>query len=157
MARLRGRCPRGQRLKAPIPHGHWKTLTFVAGLKWNELIAPWVVDGPMTGNGFVTYIETQLAPLLNPGDVVVMDNLSAHKRPEAEEAIRNRGAWLLFLPPYSPDFNPIEQAFSKFKSHLRRLAPRTVDSLFKATGQICDLFPKTECQNFFIEANYGSL
>jgi len=126
MVRLRGRCPRGQRLKAPTPHSHWKTLTFVAGLKYDELIAPWVIDGPMTGDGFVTYVETQLAPFLNRSDVVVMDNLSAHKRPEAEEAISKRGAWLSFLPPYSPDFNPIEQAFSKFKSHLRRIALRTV-------------------------------
>ena len=109
MTRLRGRCLRGRRLVAGIPHGHWKTLTFIAGLRHDRLTAPWVIDGPMDGDAFVQYIKTQLAPTLNEGDVVVLDNLPAHKRQDAEQAIRERGAWLLFLPPYSPDLNPIEE------------------------------------------------
>jgi transposase len=157
MARLRGRCQKGSRLIAGIPHGHWETLTFIAALRHDQLTAPWVIDGPMDGDAFVQYIETQLAPTLEPGDVVVLDNLSAHKRREAEQAIRARGAWLLFLPPYSPDFNPIELAFSKFKAHIKRLKPRTVDDLFKAAGIVCDLFKPDECQNFFKADGYGSI
>ncbi len=110
----------------------------------------------MDGDAFVQYIETQLAPTLKKGDVVIMDNLSAHKRREAEQAIRARGAWLLFLPPYSPDFNPIELAFSKLKAHLRRLAPRSVEDLIKATGEICGLFNPGECKNFFSADGYGT-
>ena len=121
MARLRGRAAKGQRLVASIPHGHWKTLTFIAGLRLDGLTAPWVIDGPMDGEAFVTYIQTQLAPTLSPGDVVILDNLPAHKREQAQEAVRKRGAWLLFLPPYSPDMNPIELAFSKLKAHLKRV------------------------------------
>jgi len=154
MARLRGRCQRGRRLVASIPHGHWKTLTFIAGLRHDRLTAPWVIDGPMDGDAFVQYIKTQLAPTLNKGDVVVLDNLPAHKRRDAEQAVRERGAWLLFLPPYSPDLNPIELAFSKLKAHLKRLAPRTVDDLWKAAGTVCGLFKPHECANFFKEDGY---
>lgn len=154
MARLRGRCQRGHRLVASIPHGHWKTLTFIAGLRHDRLTAPWVIDGAMDGDAFVQYIKTQLGPTLSEGDVVVLDNLSAHKRQEAEQAVRERGAWLLFLPPYSPDLNPIELAFSKLKAHLKRLAPRTVDDLWKAAGTVCDLFKPDECANFFKEDGY---
>ncbi len=155
MARLRGRCRRGERLQAAIPHGHWKTMTFIAGLRSDGLIAPWVLDGAMDGDSFVTYVSTQLAPTLKPGDVVVIDNLSAHKREEAERAIRARGAWLLFLPPYSPDLNPIELAFSKLKAHLKRIAARTIEDLWKAIGEICDLFTEHECRNYFEAQGYA--
>ena len=112
MTRLRGRCPKGQRLRSKAPFGHWKTQTFVAGLRCHGLTAPFVVDRPMNRRIFDTYVETQLAPTLVEGDVVIMDNLAAHKSPAAEKAIRERGAWILFLPPYSPDLNPIEMAFA---------------------------------------------
>ncbi len=120
MTRLRGRCLKGQRLKSKAPFGHWKTQTFVAGLRTDGLLtAPFVVDQPMNRCIFDAYIETQLAPALKPGDVVIMDNLAAHKSPKAEAAIRAKGAWVLFLPPYSPDLNPIEMAFAKLKALLR--------------------------------------
>ena len=156
MARLRGRSAKGQRLVASIPHGHWKTLTFIAGLRHDGMTAPWVLDGPMDGDAFITYVRTQLAPTLNKGDVVVLDNLPAHKVAAAKAAIKERGAWLLFLPPYSPDLNPIELAFSKLKAHLKRLAPRTVDSVWKCAGKILELFSKQECANFFAASGYGS-
>lgn len=155
MARLRGRAKRGQRLVAGIPHGHWKTLTFIAGLRHDRLTAPWVIDGAMDGDAFVKYIETQLAPTLKRGDVVVLDNLPAHKRGDADKAVRQRGAWMLFLPAYSPDMNPIELAFSKLKAHLKREAPRTVDELCKATGKICDFYTPQECANFFKADGYA--
>ncbi len=155
MARLRGRCRKGQRMVASIPHGHWKTLTFIAGLRCDGLIAPWVIEGAMDGDAFEKYIETQLAPKLKKGDVVVLDNLSAHKRDKAAKAIQRRGARLLFLPPYSPDYNPIELAFSKFKAHMKRLKPRTVDELWKAAGKVCDLFKPAECMNFFAADGYA--
>jgi transposase len=154
MARLRGRCRRGLRMVASIPHGHWKTMTFIAGLRCDGLTAPWAIDSAMNGDAFEQYIETQLAPTLKKGDVVVLDNLSAHKRDGARRAIERRGAWLLFLPPYSPDFNPIELAFSKFKAHMKRLKPRTVDELWKAAGTVCDLFKPDECLNFFAADGY---
>jgi transposase len=154
MTRLRGRCLRGRRLKAKAPFGHWKTQTFVAGLQCHGLIAPFVVDRPMNRRIFETYVETQLAPTLSKGDVVILDNLAAHKSPAAEKAIRAKGAWMLFLPPYSPDLNPIEMAFSKLKAHLRARAVRTIDELWKAIGDICDLFDPKECRNFFKAAGY---
>ena len=155
MARLRGRCPRGRRMVAPIPHGHWKTLTFIAGLRSDGLTAPWVIEGAMDGDAFETYIETQLVPTLHKGDVVVLDNLPAHKRDGARKAVEQRGAWLLFLPAYSPDLNPIELAFSKFKAHMKRLKPRTVDDLWKAAGKVCDLYKPDECMNFFVAHGYA--
>jgi len=155
MARLRGRSTKGQRLVASIPHGHWKTMTFIAGLRHDGMTAPWLLDGPMDGSGFVTYIQTQLAPTLQKGDVVVLDNLPAHKVADAKAAIKKRGAWLLFLPPYSPDLNPIELAFSKLKAHMKRLALRTVDELWKGLGQILELFSRQECENFFAASGYG--
>ena len=127
----------------------------MAGLKCDGLIAPWVVDAPMNRAIFETYVETQLAPALNPGDVVIKDNLSSHKREQAERAIRARGAWLLFLPPYSPDLNPIEMAFSKLKSHLRATAARTIDQLWKAIGNICALFTPEDCSNYLEAASHG--
>ncbi len=155
MTRLRGRCPKGRRLKAKAPFGHWKTQTFVAGLRSSGLTAPFVVDRPMNRRIFEAYVETQLAPTLAKGDLVILDNLAAHKSTRAEAAIRARGAWILFLPPYSPDLNPIEMAFSKLKAHLRARAIRTIDGLWQAVGDICTLFPPTECANYFKAAGYG--
>lgn len=154
MARLRGRAPRGQRLNAFVPFGHWKTETFIAGLREDGLIAPFVIDRPMTRKIFEVYVQTQLAPALSPGDVVIADNLASHKSPVAEKAIRERGAWILFLPPYSPDLNPIEKAFSKLKAHLRKRAVRTIQDLWKAIGEICDLYEPEECLNYFKAAGY---
>jgi transposase len=133
MTRLRGRAPYGERLKMAAPFGHWHTQTFVAGLRCDGLVAPWVLDGPMNGEAFETYIETQLAPILVRGDVVIMDNLSSHKTERVEQLIRERGAWPLFLPPYSPDLNPIEMAFAKLKELLRKLNARTIDQLWRVT------------------------
>ena len=133
---------------ASIPHGHWKTMTFIAGLHCDRLTVSWVVEGAMNGDVFERYIKPQFAPTLKKGDVVVLDNLPAHKRKEAAEAIEERGAWLLFLPPYSPDFNPIELAFSKFKAHRKRFKPRTMDDLWKGVGTVCDLFKPNEGLNF---------
>lgn len=155
MTRLRGRCLKGQRLRSKAPFGHWKTQTFVAGLRCHGLTAPFVVNQPMNRRIFETYVETQLAPTLQKGDVVIMDNLSSHKSPKVEEAIRARGAWVLFLPPYSPDLNPIEMAFAKLKAHLRAKAVRTIDDLWQAIGDICDLFTPLECTNYFTAAGYG--
>ena len=156
MARLRGRCLKGRRMVAGIPHGHWKTMTFIAGLRCDRLTAPWVIDGPMNADIFERYIETQLAPTLNKGDVVVLDNLPAHKRDSIRRVVGKRGAWLLFLPPYSPDFNPIELVFSKFKAHMKRLKPRTIEDLWKAAGIVCELFKPEECRNFFAADGYAS-
>ena len=155
MTRLRGRCAKGERLHSKAPFGHWKTQTLIAGLRHDGLVAPFVIDAPMNRVIFDTYIETQLAPTLKPGDVVIMDNLAAHKSPAAEAAIRARGAWMLFLPPYSPDLNPIEMAFSKLKENLRATAARTIDDLWKAIGNICKLFSPNECSNYFSAAGYG--
>ncbi len=155
MTRLRGRCLKGKRLRSKAPFGHWKTQTFIAGLRHDGLTAPFVVDAPMNRIIFETYVETQLAPTLRNGDVVIMDNLAAHKSPTAEKAIRDRGAWVLFLPAYSPDLNPIEMAFAKLKAHLRAKAVRTIDDLWRAIGHICDLFKPDECKNYFLAAGYG--
>ena len=156
MTRLRGRCAKGQRLKAKAPFGHWKTQTFVAGLRCHGLTAPFVVDRPMNRRIFETYVETQLAPTLQKGDVVILDNLRAHKSPVAEKTILARGAWILFLPPYSPDLNPIEMAFAKLKAHLRRIGARTIEELWKAVGSICDLYTPDECWNYLRHAGYAS-
>ena len=155
MTRLRGRCLKGRRLLSKAPFGHWKTQTFIAGLRCGALTAPFVIDAPMDRRIFETYVETQLAPTLEPGDVVILDNLPAHKSAAAETAIRAKGAWILFLPPYSPDLNPIEMAFAKLKALLRARAVRTIDALWRAIGEICDLFSPQECQNYFTAAGYG--
>jgi transposase len=155
MTRLRGRAAKGERLNASAPFGHWGTQTFVAGLKCNGLVAPWLIDGPMNRPVFESYIKTQLAPALRPGDVVILDNLSSHKGEEAERLVREQGAWLLFLPPYSPDLNPIEMAFAKLKARLRATAARTIDDLWKTIGDICKLFSAEECSNYFAAAGYG--
>jgi transposase len=154
MTRARGRGVRGERLRSKAPFGHWKTQTFVAGLRCGALTAPWVIDAPMDRAIFDTYVETQLAPTLEKGDIVILDNLPAHKSPAAEQAVRERGARLMFLPPYSPDLNPIEMAFAKLKAHLRAMAMRTIDELWNAIGQICDLFTPEECANYFQAAGY---
>ena len=145
----RGRSLKGERLLADAPFGKWNTQTFIAGLRCHDLVAPWVIDGAINGEVFDTYVITQLAPQLKPGDVVVWDNLNVHKSPRAAEAIKARGAWVLFLPRYSPDLNPIEKAFSKLKTLLRKAKARTYDDLWKAVGQICDLFTPQECRNYF--------
>jgi len=155
MTRLRGRSYRGERLRATAPFGQWGTQTFIAGLRCWGLTAPWVLDGAMNGEAFNTYIETQLAPTLNRGDVVILDNVAFHKSAKAAEILKDKGAWFLFLPPYSPDLNPIEMAFSKLKDHLRVAAARTYDELWKAIGNICDLFIRKECWNFFKTAGYA--
>ena len=155
MTRLRGRALKGQRLKARAPFGHCKTQTFIAGLRSDGLTAPWIIDRPMTKEIFETYVETQLAPTLDPGDVVILDNLPSHKSEKAKAILKRRGAWFLFLPPYSPDLNPIEMAFSKLKAHLRRIGARTIDDLWRAVGSICDLYSPNECRNYFNAAGYG--
>lgn len=156
MTRLRGRALRGNRLKARAPFGHWGTQTFIAGLRCDGLTAPWIIDKPMNRRIFETYIETQLAPTLNPGDVVILDNLSSHKSEKAAAILKQCGAWFLFLPPYSPDLNPIEMAFSKLKAHLRRIGARTIDELWRAVGNICDLYTPQECWNYLKAAGYAS-
>ena len=156
MARLHGRAPRGQRLRASLPHGHWKTTTFVGALRLTGMTAPMVLDGPMNSAWFLSYVEQVLVPTLSPGDVVILDNLPAHKGAAAREAIEAAGARLLFLPPYSPDFNPIENAFSKLKALLRKAAARTVDELWTVIGQSLDAFTPPECANYFAAAGYDA-
>lgn len=155
MARARGRCRRGVRLIGKVPHGHWKITTFVAGLKRDAMTAPFVIDKPMNSAIFKAYLEHCLVPTLRPGDIVVMDNLSSHKNEEVREIIEAAGAKLLYLPPYSPDLNPIEQAFSKLKAHLRKAAERTIPALWDRIGTILDSFPAAECQNFFSHDGYA--
>jgi transposase len=154
MARTHGRAPRGARLRVGIPHGHWKTTTFVAGLRLSGIVAPMVLDGPINRRSFEAYVAHVLVPELRPGDVVVMDNLASHKAPSVRDAIEAAGASLLFLPPYSPDFNPIENAFAKLKALLRKAAERTIDGLWRTTGTLIDLFTPAECANFFTAAGY---
>jgi transposase len=156
MCRLRGRSPRGTRLKAAAPFGTWGTQTFIAGLRCFGLTAPWIINGPMNRAFFDTYIETQLAPTLQKGDVVILDNLAAHKSAAAAQCLKERGAWFLFLPAYSPDLNPIEMAFSKLKAHLRACAARTYDALWKAVGDICSLFTEIDCWNYLKAMRYAS-
>ncbi len=156
MTRLRGRSRRGARLYDQAPFSHRNTQTFIAGLRHDGLVAPWVMEGALNRELFDLYIETQLAPTLQQGDIVILDNLAVHKSSRAATVLRARGAWFLFLPPYSPDLNPIEMAFSKFKAHLRRIGARTVQDLINAIGNICDLFTPDECWNFFKAAGYGA-
>ena len=156
MTRLRGRARIGDRLRAKAPFGHWKTQTFIAGLRSDGLTAPWVIDQPMNRVIFETYVETQLAPTLKPGDVVILDNLSSHTSEKAAAILKERGAWFLFLPPYSPDLNPIEMAFAKLKAHLRRIGARTIDALWQAIGDICALYSPDECWNYLKAAGYAS-
>lgn len=154
MARLRGRSPRGQRCRASVPHGHWKTTTFTGALRLSGLTAPMVLDGPMNGRAFLAYVEQVLVPTLRPGDTVIMDNLPAHKPYGVREAIERAGAVLRFLPPYSPDFNPIENAFAKLKALLRKAAARTVEDLWDAIRDALPAFTPAECANYFTATGY---
>ena len=156
MARLRGRAPRGERCRSAVPHGHWKTTTFTAGLTARGLVAPMLIDGAMDGPAFRAYVKTVLAPELRPGDVVVMDNLPAHKVDGVREAIETAKAKLLYLPAYSPDFNPIEMAFSKLKALLRGAAPRTITALWTAIAQAIEQFKPAECQAYLAAAGYDA-
>jgi transposase len=155
MARTRGRAPRGERLRSSIPHGHWKTTTFVAGLRLSGMVAPMVLDGPINGQAFQAYVDQVLVPELRAGDVVVMDNLGSHKGASVRAAIEASGATLLYLPPYSPDFNPIENAFSKLKALLRKAAERTLEGLWSEIGRCLHCFTLTECANYFEAAGYA--
>jgi transposase len=157
MARRYGRAPKGRRLRAAIPHGHWKTTTFVAGLRVTGMTAPLVFDGPINARVFEAYVEQFLAPALRPGDIVIMDNLSSHKGTKVRDLIEAAGASLRYLPPYSPDFNPIEKAFAKLKALLRKAAERTVAGLWLAIGRCLDLFSPNECQNYCAAAGYDAV
>jgi len=154
MARVRGRAPRGERLRSALPHGHWKTTTFIGGLRLSGMDAPMVIDGPINGESFLAYVEQVLVPSLRPGDIVIMDNLGSHKSAAARLAIEAAGAELMFLPPYSPDLNPIENAFAKLKSLLRKAAERTRDGLWDAVARAIDTFTPQECANYFTAAGY---
>jgi transposase len=155
MARRYGRCPRGERLVSAVPYGHWKTTTFIAALRQDGLTAPFVVDGPINGEWFVVYVEQVLAPTLSKGDIVIMDNLASHKVAGVREAIEAKSARLLYLPPYSPDLNPIEQVFAKLKALLRKAAARSIESLWKLIGRLIRRFPPNECANYFANLGYG--
>ena len=154
MAKTTGWAPRGQRLIDHAPFGHWRTQTFVGALRHDRLDAPLVIDGAMNGEMFDRYVATQLAPTLRAGDVFILDNLSSHKNPSAARTLRKIGAWFLFLPPYSPDLNPIEMALSKLKALIRKAAARTYEDLWQAVGRVCELFSDEECYNFFTAAGY---
>ncbi len=156
MARRYGRSPKGERLICPVPHGHWKTTTFIAALRADGLTAPMVIDGAMTGDLFVAYVEQILVPTLRPGDVVVMDNLICHKRAGVEKAVAKAGGTVRYLPPYSPDLNPIELAFSKLKGLLRSAGKRTLDGLWDFLGKSLDAFAPDECQRYFRHCGYGA-
>jgi transposase len=157
MAPLRGWGPRNQRLAQMTPHGHWKTLTFIAALRHDRIDAPWIIDGPINGDVFTTYVRQVLAPTLKPGDVVILDNLGSHKGKAARTAIRAKRAHLIFLPPYSPDLNPIEQVFAKLKHLMRNAQPRTVEKTWRKVGQLLDLFSPDECQNYLKNSGYVSV
>ncbi|WP_404381690.1 IS630 family transposase [Caenispirillum salinarum] len=154
MTKRTGWAPCGDRLVSFAPFGHWRSQTFIAALRHDGLVAPWVINGAMNRRLFECYIGTQLAPMLKPGDVVILDNLSSHKSPQAARALRDVGAWLLFLPPYSPDLNPIEMVFSKLKTLIRKAAARSYETLWAAVGHICDLVSEDECRNFLKAAGY---
>ena len=156
MAPIRGWSPRGQRLQAQVPHGHWKTLTLIAALRCDRIDAPCVFDGPINGGSFAAYVEQVLVPTLGPGDIVIMDNLGSHKGQLVRQTIRNAGAKLFFLPPYSPDLNPIEQVFAKLKHLMRAAAARTIEATWKAAGKLLKHFPPDECRNYLVNAGYAS-
>ena len=154
MTRRYGRCLRGERLRMSAPHGHWKTTTFIAGLRNSGIVAPFVIDCPINRDIFETWVERILVPELRVGDIVVMDNLTSHKAPSVRALIEAAGAHLRYLPPYSPDFNPIENAFAKLKALLRKEAARTVETLWRAIGRLIQLITPTECVNMFSAAGY---
>ena len=157
MTRTHGRCARGQRLIAKAPHGHWRTLTFLAALRSDRIEAPCVIDGPINGRSFLAYVEQFLAPTLSPGDIVIMDNLGSHKGPAVRRAIRAAGAKLFFLPPYSPDLNPIEQVFAKLKTLLRKADERSIEATWRRIGSLLDCFTPAECANYLRNAGYASI
>jgi transposase len=156
MTRLRGWAPRGRKLLAKVPQGRWRTLTFLAALRCDRIDAPCVIDGPIDGEIFLAYVEQSLIPTLRSGDIVIIDNLGSHKSAAVRRAIRAAGAKLFFLPPYSPDLNPIEQVFSKLKTLLRKAAERTVEATWKRIGQLLDAFSPSECTNYLRNAGYAS-
>jgi transposase len=157
MTRTHGRCARGRRLRALVPHGHWKTMTFIAALRCDAITAPVVFDQPINGEWFRAYVEQQLVPTLRPGDVVVMDNLGSHKGPAIRKAIRRANAHLLFLPPYSPDLNPIEQVFAKLKTLLRKADERSIEDTWRRIGTLLDHFSAQECANYLTNSGYASM
>lgn len=156
MTRRHGRCRRGTRLVAKVPHGRWRTLTFLAALRCDRLDAPCVIDGPINGESFLAYVEQVLVPTLASGDIVIMDNLGSHRRQAIRDTLRTVGAKLLFLPPYSPDLNPIEQVFAKLKTLLRRADERTVEATWRRIGQLLDAFSPAECAKYLKNAGYAS-
>jgi transposase len=157
MTRVRGWAPRGQRLLAKVPQGHWRTLTFLAALRCDRIEAPCVIEGPINGQSFLAYVEQALVPTLSPGDIVIMDNLGSHKGKAVRRAIRAVGARLIFLPPYSPDLNPIEQVFAKLKTLLRKAAERTVEATWRRIGTLLGAFSPQECANYLRNAGYASV
>jgi len=157
MAPLRGWSKRGSKLVAKAPFGKWRTLTFIAALRYDRIDAPCVLDGPINGESFTAWVEHFLVPTLSPGDIVIMDNLGSHKGQAARQAIRAAGARLLFLPPYSPDLNPIEQVFAKLKHLLRKAAERTVEATWQRIGQLLDHFPPHECAAYLRNSGYASI
>jgi len=156
MTRTHGRAPRGERLIAKAPHGRWRTLTFLAALCHDRIEAPCVIDGPINGESFLAYVEQVLVPALKPGDIVIIDNLGSHKGKAVRRAIRAAGAKLFFLPPYSPDLNPIEQVFAKLKTLLRKAAERSVEATWRRIGALLNTFTPNECANYFVNAGYAS-
>ena len=156
MTRRHGHCARGARLVAKVPHGRWRTVTFLAALRHDRIAAPCVIDGPINGASFCAYIEQFLVPTLSPGDIVVMDNLGSHKGKAVRRSIRAAGAKLFFLPRYSPDLNPIEQVFAKLKTLLRKTDPRTIEATWRSIGDLLDRFTPKECANYLINAGYAS-
>ena len=157
MEPLRGWAPQGERLVAKVPHGHWKTMTFVASLRRDRIEAPWLIDGPINCEGFRTYVEKVLVPTLQPGELVIMDNLGSHKGQAVRQAIRSAGAKLFFLPKYSPDLNPIEQVFAKLKHLLRKAAARNLEAVVAAVGELLSAYTAPECANYFANAGYGQV
>ena len=157
MTRTHGRARRGERLLAKVPHGHWKTMTFIAALRLDGITAPLVLDQPINGEWFRAYVEQALVPTLKPGDVVIMDNLGSHKGKAVGQAIRKARAHLLFLPPYSPDLNPIEQVFSKLKSQLRKADERSTEAVWRRIGALLETFTAKECANYIEHAGYASI
>ena len=156
MTRTHGRALRGQRLVAKVPHGRWSTMTFIAALRCDGITAPLVLDQPINGEWFRAYVEQALIPTLKPGDVVVLDNLGSHRGKAVRKAIRQAGAHLIFLPPYSPDLNPIEQVFSKLKTLLRKADERSIEAVWKRIGALLDHFSPSECANYLVNAGYAS-
>jgi len=154
MAALRGWAPRGQRLPTKVPHGRWKTMTFLAALRHDRIEAPWFLEGPIDGDSFRIYVEKVLLPTLRPGDIVVMDNLGSHRGKIVRQLIRSAGAKLFFLPKYSPDLNPIEQVFAKLKHLLRKAQARSFDAVTNAIGRLLDSFTPQECANYFANSGY---